>query len=151
MPGTFKQKGFLFAAITAIAFFFASADIPSETAFTLQQKKKYKYGPAVSVLTGKLKFESFWGPPNFGEDTTIDRKETMAILYLQKPIDIAGVAGDEFDIAQTNVYRIQLIHGRDLKNYAGKEITVKGTLFGAHSPHHRTEVLLNMMTINSKP
>lgn len=151
MQSFFNRNCLLLTIIGAAVFLFAGAVIPSETAFTIQQKKKYKYGPAISVLTGKLKFESFWGPPNFGEDTTIDRKETMAILYLQKPIDIAHDTSDEFNVAQTGISRIQLIHERNLKNYVGKEITVKGTLFGAHSPHHRTEVLLNMMTISSKP
>lgn len=145
MQRILKRKYLGLAIISAFIFLFTGANIPS------QQHKKYKYEPTVSVLTGKLKFESFWGPPNFGEDTTADRRETMAILYLDKPIDLAGVANDEFNIARTGVSRIQLIHERNLKNYVGKEITVKGTLFGAHSPHHRTEVLLNMMQIDARP
>src|SRR5690606_37868318 len=48
------------------------------------------YWPAVVELKGELSVETFFGPPNFGEDPETDTKERHWILTLDKPINVRG-------------------------------------------------------------
>ena len=109
------------------------------------------YGSA--TLTGKLVEENFFGPPGFGSDPTHDKKEPVLVLQLAQPIDVvlAPDAGSELDIERMGVVKVSLTDpkdpGVDLHKFLGQRITVAGTLFGAHTAHHHTDVLMSGVEI----
>lgn len=49
-----------------------------------------KYNEDGVVLTGKVVLQTFFGPPNYGEDPTTDSKEKQAILKLDQPICVSA-------------------------------------------------------------
>jgi hypothetical protein len=44
------------------------------------------YGGDPVTLTGKVKVQTFYGPPNYGENPDTDSRETQLILVLAEPI-----------------------------------------------------------------
>lgn len=105
------------------------------------------YGQA--TLTGKLVEETFYGPPGYGSDPGHDKKELVLILQLPQSIDVlqAPDAGSEFDVERLGVSKVSLTDpkdaGVDLHKLIGQRIVVRGTLFGAHTGHHHTDVLMS--------
>jgi hypothetical protein len=105
------------------------------------------YGPA--TLVGKLTEETFFGPPGFGADKEHDKKEPVLVLQLAQPIDVVRPpeGGSELDVDRMAVTKVSLTDpkdaGVDLRKLVGLRITVKGTLFGAHTAHHHTDVLMS--------
>lgn len=126
-----------------------SPDKNSEESYT-EQPKTYYYEPAISVLTGKIEMENFWGPPGYGEDTLIDMKENCATLVLEMPIDVAADSSNEFNESAKEIGIIQLASTKDLNAYSGKRVTLKGKLFGAQTGHHHTPVLMDVTSIEAK-
>ncbi len=108
---------------------------------------KYFYEPTISTLTGVIKKETFWGAPNFGEDTTVDSKEICSVLFLDGAIAISADSTDEFNAQKNNITKMQLVTAIKLDNFVGKKVTVKGQMFGAHTGHHHTDVLLKLTDI----
>jgi hypothetical protein len=105
------------------------------------------YGGEPVTLSGTLRYRTFFGPPNYGENPTTDSRETQSILYLSAPICVdADPSGDEE--AESKQLRVTLVPMRsiDLKRYVGKMVRVRGTLFHSITGHHHTPVL---MTIQS--
>lgn len=115
-----------------------------------EQMQPYQYEPAISVLTGTLKTENFWGPPGYGEDTLTDMKENCAMLVLDQPIDVLADTSGEFNQAADNVGIIQLASTIKLDSYVGKQVEIKGELFGAQTAHHHTPVLLDVKDVKLK-
>lgn len=105
------------------------------------------YGPA--TLIGKLVEETFYGPPGYGDDPAHDKKEPVLVLQLPQPIDVVRPpsGGSELDVDRMAVTKVSLTDpkdaGTDLRKLLGQRITVKGTLFGAHTAHHHTDVLMS--------
>jgi hypothetical protein len=114
------------------------------------QTQPYQYEPAISVLTGKLETENFWGPPGYGEDTLTDMKENCAMLILDAPIDVLADTSGEFNQAADDVGTIQLASTISLTDYVGKRVTIKGKLFGAQTAHHHTPVLLDVTSVEAR-
>lgn len=44
------------------------------------------YSGDTVTLVGNVKLQTFYGPPNYGENPDTDSRETQAILLLAKPI-----------------------------------------------------------------
>ena len=115
----------------------------------------FEYGPSVS-LTGTLSSRVFAGPPNYESIKRGDRKETAIILSLASPVcTTSATASNSFDVAETNVREVQLViskpeHWKTLKRLRGKPVVVTGTLFHAHTGHHRTEILIDVTDLNLK-
>ena len=115
-----------------------------------------EYGPTVS-LTGRLSSRVFAGPPNYESIKRGDRKETAVILTLETATctSASETAADTFDVAETGVREVQLViktpaQWKALKRLRGAPVTVTGTLFHAHTGHHRTEVLMIVAELNLK-
>ena len=103
----------------------------------------------LATLTGKLVEETFYGPPGYGSDPGHDKKELVLVLQLPQPLDVleAPDAGSEFDVERLGVSKVSLTDpkdaGVDLHKLVGQRIVVRGTLFGAHTAHHHTDVLMS--------
>jgi len=106
------------------------------------------YSGSSVTLTGKVKLQTFFGPPNYGENPDTDSRETQAILLLAKPICVEANPTD-YEEAEQNQLEVTLVplNKENLKNYEGKPIAVQGTLYHAHTGHHHTPVLIEIRRI----
>jgi len=124
----------------------------SEKQEALESDKKewLDYWPAVVELEGKLSIETFFGPPNFGENPKTDSKERSWILSLNKPINVRGKTDPDPGLSTPaeNVRNLQLVLSVPRKELIGKKVIVKGTLFHAHTGHHHTDALMNVQSIS---
>jgi hypothetical protein len=112
-----------------------------------------RYEPTVVQLSGTLVIEDHYGPPNFGEEPGTDSKERALILKLDAPIDVVGdPTGTTNRSSFGDVRRIQLVglQARKLTERVGQHATVQGTLFEKLSAGHLTDVLLDVLSANSK-
>jgi ankyrin repeat protein len=114
------------------------------------------YEPQVSILHGVIKKKTRPGPPNYDSIADGDRAETHWYLQLQKPICMqAGSDSSGFERELSDVAEIQLVfmdHDRSYdwhRHLLGRFVEAKGTLFGAHTGHHRTPVLLTVASLTS--
>jgi len=126
---------------------------PAESETTETKKEnatEYQYEPAISIIHGTLSTKLYWGPPGYGEDTTVDERENVYLLLLEKGINIKAPKkdlSDGYNAAINNVMQLQLVNQQSLDAYLHKNVTVTGTLFGAQTGHHHTDVLLDVKTI----
>lgn len=102
------------------------------------------------TLTGKITLQTFYGPPNYGENPDTDSRETQAILVLSKPICV-GASPSTYDAAEKNQFKVTLVPpvGVDFDLYKGKKVTVRGTLFHANTGHHHTPVLMHAKNVEA--
>jgi hypothetical protein len=89
--------------------------------------------------------ETFYGPPNYGENPKTDSRETQAILVLAKPICV-DASPSTYEERESKQRKITLVPplGVNLGSYGGRFVTVTGTLFHAHTGHHHTQVLMQV-------
>jgi hypothetical protein len=110
-----------------------------------------QYGPSVVKLTGTLIRRTFPGPPNYESVRKGDRAETSWFLELPRPVCVDEDKTDNLSPAQNNVGRIQLVVSQeDYTRYhglVGKRVVATGTLFGEHTGHHHTPVLLTVKAL----
>ena len=106
------------------------------------------YGGEPITLSGKVTLQTFFGPPNYGENPDTDSRETQGILVLVRPVCVSANPVS-YDMAETNQVKVTLVppDGVNLKNFAGKRVTVQGTLFHAITGHHHTPVLMQVSRI----
>jgi hypothetical protein len=106
----------------------------------------YFFEPDTSTISGTLKVEMYYGPPDFGETPSTDSKEYVYIFYpvdtinvIQQVFDSAG-----FDVTAKNVIKFQLspLNNLSLHPYINKKIKITGQFFGALTGHHHTDVLM---------
>ena len=110
----------------------------------------FSYEPNVYSFIGTLNHVMFYGPPSFGEDTANDVKEWVYILELDKAISILADSGSNFNDAKFNIQELQILTDTDLKQQIHQKVTLIGTLFGAQTAHHHTEVLLDARKLVSE-
>ena len=118
-------------------------------------QKCFRYGPTVS-LTGTLRSQVFAGPPNYESIRRGDRKETAIILTLVARACTTGNDFQGFEAPETGIREMQLLvtkeeHWKTIRRLMGKRASVTGTLFHAHTGHHRTKVLVNVANIQAAP
>jgi hypothetical protein len=111
------------------------------------------YGPTVT-LTGKLSSKIIPGPPNYTSIRQGDQKETVLLLTLAKAFCTTGNDPAGIDVPETGVRDLQLAVTKDgdwpfIRRLIGKRVTVTGTLFHAHTGHHRTKVLLDVAEVRA--
>ncbi|PIF23923.1 DUF4431 domain-containing protein [Candidatus Pantoea floridensis] len=95
------------------------------------------------VLSGVMKEELFYGPPNWGEDRKHDEKLLYWILHLNSPLKCVVDANNEQKGWGSNVQLI--INGEDYKtkrNLLNHHVTVDGNVMLAVTGYHMTPVLL---------
>lgn len=101
-----------------------------------------------ATLTGKVIIKTFFGPPNYGEDPATDSRESQGILVAAKPICVNESA--EYELEKNQV-KITLVppRGVNLQTFAGKQVTVQGSLFHADNAHHHTTILMQVRRIDA--
>jgi hypothetical protein len=102
-----------------------------------------EYGLPNTTLAGTVKIYTFFGPPGYGESPSTDMKEQQAILQLTKPLCTVASKDDADEYDQLNVMLVRM-GNFDLRPFAGKFVTVRGSLFHANTGHHRTPVLISI-------
>jgi hypothetical protein len=111
------------------------------------------YEPAVVSLHGTLIRKTLAGPPNYADIRHGDRAETFLFLNLDRPICVDEDKSEpDLNPKQTNIRRVQLVlFGTGAydkyKALVGKRVVAAGTLFGWHTGHHHTPVLLTVNNI----
>ncbi len=102
------------------------------------------------ALTGKVTLRTFYGPPNYGENPKTDSRETQAILVLSKPICV-DANPTFYAEEEKNQRKLTLVPstGVNFESYRERPVTVEGTLFHAHTAHHRTPVLMQVIRIQT--
>jgi hypothetical protein len=111
------------------------------------------YEPVTVELTGTILRKTFPGAPNYESIAKGDAPEVEWLLMLSSPVCVNADAADP-DIypARRNVREIQLAFPdaktyERQKNLVGKSVTAKGTLFGSHTGHHHTAVVLTVTAL----
>src|SRR4030095_9184595 len=81
------------------------------------------------------------------------RKETAIILKLAKPVCTTGnTMGMDGSYRSLRDMQLVVFHDKQSKivhRRMGKRVVVTGTLFGAHTGHHRTKVLISVGSIRA--
>jgi hypothetical protein len=111
------------------------------------------YGPTVS-LAGTLRSRVFPGSPNYESIRRGDRRETAIILTLVARACTTGNDPQGSDVPETGIREMQLVvtkdaHWKYVRRLMGKRAIVTGTLFHAHTGHHRTKVLVDVASIRA--
>jgi len=101
-------------------------------------------------LLGRVVLRTFPGPPNNESIQTGDRAERQALLQLDQPICVLGNPKDELNGDSERDQRVVTLvpaSGMNLARYAGARVHIEGTLFHAHTGHHRTPVVIKVRRI----
>ncbi|MBI5409102.1 MAG: DUF4431 domain-containing protein [Nitrospirae bacterium] len=110
------------------------------------------YEPAKITLNGVIESKIFPGPPEFESIEKGDRPEIHWILKLSKPVCVSGDPKNEINTeTERDIKEIQLIIQEDDGRYMhllSRRVVVTGTLFHAHTGHHRTVVLMEVISMN---
>jgi uncharacterized protein DUF4431 len=93
--------------------------------------------------------KTFAGPPNHRDVYKGDEPETVCLLKLESPICTdEDKLQPELNPSQRNVRKVQLVLNKEHSERAnvllGKRVVASGSLFGAHTAHHHTSVLLTV-------
>jgi hypothetical protein len=140
------------SAMTVILGLLASA-VFSQAA----EQRCVEYEPAVVKLEGRIERGVFPGPPNYMSVENGDQKDVQWILHLSIPACVNGKRGDDLNSEpEADVSELQLVISKssEWKRYTpllGRDVLVTGTLFHAHTAHHRTTVLLTVRRIEARP
>ena len=128
-----KMKNFIYGFLLTLLFVFAAQ----------AQKNCLTYEPENVTLSGKLSRLSLLNASK--------QKETIYVLKLKLPVCVNADAENEFNLQQNKVGDIQLVFDaetyRSSRLLVNKTVVVSGTLFGEHTQHHFTKVLLTVARI----
>lgn len=101
---------------------------------------------------GILLVGEFFGPPGYGEDRTEDALERS--FYLQLPAPLATQLKNppkDQELGDLQEYFLQLVIADNMRAQAaklvGSKIKVDGSLFTAHTGHHRTTMLMDVQSL----
>lgn len=128
-----KPKKFIFVVFLSLIFVFA----------THAQTDCVNYEPENVTLSGKL--------ARLSMKNVSGQKETIYVLKLKTPICVNADAENEYNQQQNGVRDIQLAFDAEKYKSArlllNKNVSVSGTLFGEHTQHHFTKVLMMVSEI----
>jgi len=104
-----------------------------------------RYGEEGVVLKGRVVLRTFYGPPNYGENPKTDAREKQALLKLDQPLCTVESADVE-EQAEHDQREVTLVpFGKlSLAPYAGKHVSVQGSLFHSSTGHHHTPILIEL-------
>jgi uncharacterized protein DUF4431 len=110
------------------------------------------YDPKVITLRGRLTQTTEYGPPNYGENPESDSIEHPIILVLARPVRVQGDSTSELNTETVaGITRVQLVIfdgvAPGYSRYFERDVEVTGTLFGSHTGHHYTKVLITVGTL----
>jgi len=146
-PRSMRRK--LLPILGSVIFFFYSTACAG---LLLSKESCLAYEPSVVQLTGTLIRQTFPVPPNYQSVNQGDAPETGWYIQLAHPICVDEDKHEpDLNPAQKSVQKIQLVVDPSVyktqKYLVGKLVTVSGTLFGAHTGHHHTPVLLTVKSL----
>ncbi len=103
------------------------------------------YEPDIVRLTGTLRESVCPGPPEYENIENGDLPEHIYVLVLDSPIHVEDIPPKEnsWNEPEDNVLEIQVAaHPKDAQHLIHEHVAISGTLFHAHTGHHRTEVVM---------
>lgn len=106
-------------------------------------------------MRGVVERATFPGPPNYESVEKGDAAETYWLLRLNQASCVEPSPNELYPDVHTAVRRIQLVFSGEerpyvkYKNLLGHEVDAIGTLFGAHTGHHHTAVLLSVVDLQA--
>ena len=117
------------------------------------QSQCLSYEPAVVTLSGTLVSKTFPGPPNYESVKKGDRPETSWFLDLPESVCVnESETEPDLNPKQSGIHEIQLVLQPEQyqrhKGMVGRKVLATGTLFGEHTGHHDTPVLLTVRTLD---
>ena len=128
-----NPKKIIFAVFLSLIFVFAAK----------AQTGCLNYEPENVTLNGKL--------VRLQMKNVSGQKETIYVLRLKTPVCVNADANNEYNPKQNEIKDIQLAFDAEkLKSsrpLLNKNVSVSGTLFGEHTQHHFTKVLMMVSEI----
>jgi hypothetical protein len=117
-----------------------------------QEPRCLSYEPSVVKLYGTLIHKAFPGPPNYRDIRRGDTPQVSWLLNLDAPICVdQDKVQPDLNPRHKKIHTIQLVVPVEFyskyKDLIGKPIIVTGKLFGAHTVHHRTPVLITVSSL----
>jgi hypothetical protein len=112
-----------------------------------------RFEPDTVRIAGVLRRHTYPGRPGFETIPAGDGPETGFYLHLARPICVHPRPGQDPGDDPTveprdSVWRVQLVLDsagyERLRPYLGRRVTLRGTLFSAHTGHHHAPVLLTV-------
>jgi len=127
----------------------------SATGQSTPQSQCLSYEPAVVTLSGTVVRKTFPGPPNYESVKKGDRPETSWFLDLPETVCVnESQTEPNLNPKQNGIHEIQLVLKPEQyqhKGMVGRKVLATGTLFGEHTGHHHTPVLLMVSTLDEPP
>jgi hypothetical protein len=128
----------------------------SATGQSTPQSQCLSYEPAIVTLSGTLVRKTFPGPPNYESVRKGDRPETSWFLELSQSVCVnESTTEPDLNPKQSGIREIQLVvqpeQYQQHKGMVGRTVLATGTLFGEHTGHHHTPVLLTVRTLAEPP
>lgn len=110
------------------------------------------YEPTMVKVSGTLIQKTFPGPPNYESVRKGDKAEVDWLVELRSPVCVTEDKADpDLNPSQDRIHELQLVLSpeafKDYRNLMGRDVVAQGTLFGAHTGHHHTPVLLTVSSI----
>ncbi len=139
----------MFARGVCFAYFALMLVTPPQTTEAHGARLALQYEPAVIEISGKLLTRTYPGPPNYESVRSGDRPETCWILHLTEPADVVAADADDLNESEPGVREVQLAFLSDKKYPSllrpGRKVNITGRLFSAHTGHHHTKVLVEVI------
>jgi len=111
------------------------------------------YEPNIVSLAGIINKKDFPGKPNYESIGSGNERETYWILKLDRPICLSEDANNELNQPEFGIAEMQLVLDSakydEYRSLLARQVTVRGTLFHAHTGHHHTTVLLKVLDITA--
>jgi len=110
----------------------------------LSQLKTVFYEPEKVEVSGFLYETVYPGPPEYMSVEMGDYPEEAVIITLKEPINVENREEDDFNEPEKGVRELQVSFSDSGPTPAQmkKEVVLKGTLYHAHTAHHRRRVLM---------
>ena len=130
--------------------FYFMSDIQFDVAAAIDIKQRPApivfYEPHLTELKGILYQKTYPGPPQYYSIEHGDIPESPLFLILTEPVDVllAEPEAEPWNQPEIGVREIQIVFSQDAppENLWNRGITVQGSLFSAHTGHHRRRVLM---------
>lgn len=132
-------------------YFISDIQFDVDAAIDIKQQKEHPaltvfYEPHLTELKGTLYQKTYPGPPEYYSIEQGDIPESPLFLKLTEPVNVLLAEPEEepFNQPEIGVREIQIVFSKDDPPEAlwSKGVSVKGSLFSAHTGHHRRRVLM---------
>ncbi len=140
-----------FVEPSADFYFVSDIKFDVDAAIDIEWKKNHPtqtvfYEPNITELRGTIYQKIYPGPPEYSNIEMGDRPEPSLILSLTEPVNVQLAEPEEepFNQPEPGVREIHISFANEAPSEElwTQEIIVKGTLYSAHTGHHRRRVLM---------